>query len=56
MHRFTLSKGYLELDINYEAYTLYGTILYFLGNNASITCQDCLYLCILATRKMGHFP
>ena len=29
MHRFTLSKGYLELDINYEAYTLYGTISHF---------------------------
>ena len=56
MHPFILSQGDLGLDINYEAYTLYGTILYFLGNNASITCQDCLYLCILATRKVGHFP
>ena len=27
-----------------------------LGNKACITCQDCLYLCILATRKVGHFP
>ena len=27
-----------------------------LGNNACITCQDCLYLCILATRKVGYFP
>ena len=29
MHPFILSQGDLGLNINYEAYTLYGTILYF---------------------------